>query len=207
MIDRNLRNLRRLRHYPDPFEDEDASSEHEGYVKWFGLWVREPTLFAVGFGLAGLMLALVIVRTALASFTTWLPTGALWFNIAFLASIVTLTFVACSMFVCGSIAVRRQIRHMNAQMARWDDATPEEVEEIVRAADRRINRRILWRTVCWMIAMAALFAIFGTTWLFAWGGPPAFIASTLVVVAVILAWSSRAYRIVPLVNRWMRRSS
>ena len=207
MIDRNLRDLIRMRRYTDPFEDDEPSPDHEGYIKWFGLWVKEPTLFAVGFGLAGLMLALVIVRTILASFTTWLPTGALWFNIAFLASIVTLTFVACSMFVSGSIAVRRQIRHMNAQMARWDDATPEEVEEIVRAADRRINRRIFWRTVCWMIAMAALFAIFGTTWLFPWGGPAVFIASTLAVVAVILAWSSRAYRIVPFVNRWMKRSS
>ncbi len=196
-----------MRRYTDPFEDDEPSPDREGYIKWFGLWVKEPTLFAVGFGLAGLMLALVIARTILASFTTWLPTGALWFNIAFLASIVTLTFVACSMFVSGSIAVRRQIRHMNAQMARWDDATPEEVEEIVRAADRRINRRIFWRTVCWMVAMAALFAIFGTTWLFPWGGPAVFIASTLAVVAVILAWSSRAYRIVPFVNRRMKRSS
>lgn len=206
MIDRNLRNLRWMRRYEDPFDDE-PSPEREGYVKWCGLWVKEPTLFAAGFGLAGLMLALVLIRAALASYTAWLPTGALWFEIAFLASIVTLTLVACSMFVCGSIAVRRQIRHMNAQIARWDDATPQEVEEIVRAADRQLNRRILWRVVLWLAALGALYAAFGTTLLFTWGGLPAFVASAAVAVAVSLLWSSRAYRILPFANRWMRRSS
>ena len=191
----------------DPFEDAEPSPDHEGYIKWFGLWIREPILFTVGFGLAGVMLALVIIRAVLVSYTTWLPTGALWFEIAFLASIITLTFVACSMFVSGSIAVRRQIRNMNAQIARWDDATPEEVDEIVREADRRLNRRIFWRVLLWLTAMAVLFAVFGTTFLFAWGGSMAFVVSTVVAVAVNLVWSSRVYRIFRLANRWTKRSS
>ena len=142
MIDRESSNLRRMRRYTDPFEDEGGASEREGYVKWLGLWVQERTLFGAGFGIAGLMLALIIARALLVGRVAWLPAGVLWFEIGFLAGIMVMSFLSCSMFVCGSIALRKQIRHMNAQMARWDDATPEEVEEIVRAADRRINRRV-----------------------------------------------------------------
>ncbi len=124
MIDRGSSNLRRMRRYTDPFEEEEGSSQREGYVKWFGLWVRERTLFIVGFGIAGLMLTLIIARALLAGRVAWLPAGTLWFEIGFLAGIMAMSFVSCSMFVCGSMALRRQIRHMNAQMARWDDATP-----------------------------------------------------------------------------------
>ena len=208
MIDRNLHNLRRMRHYRDPFEeDEGGISEREGYVKWFGLWVRERTLFIVGFGIAGLMLALIIARALLAGRAAWLPTGNLWFEIGFLAGILVMSFVSCSMFVCGSIAVRRQIRSMNAQMARWDDATPEEVEEVVRAADRRLNRRILWRALVWVAVIATFCAIFGTTLLFPWGGTLAFAASMVAIVAVSFGWSWQGNRILSFVGRLIKRSS
>ena len=207
MIDRNLYNLRRMRRYTDPFEDDGETSEREGYVKWFGLWIRERTLFIVGFGIAGLMLALIITRALLAGRVAWLPAGNLWFEIGFLAGVLVMSFLSCSMFVCGSIAVRRQIRHMNAQMARWDDATPEEVEEIVRAADRRINRRILWRAVVWVIVIAAFCALFGTTLVFPWGGTPAFAASMVAVVAVSFGWSWQGGRLLSFIGRRMKRSS
>ncbi len=207
MIDRDSSNRRRMRRYTDPFEDEGGISEREGYVKWFGLWVRERTLFIVGFGISGLMLALIITRALLAGRAAWLPTGTLWFEIGFLAGVLVMSFVSCSMFVCGSIAVRRQIRHMNAQMARWDDATPEEVEEIVRSADRRLNRRILWRAVVWVVVIAALCAIFGTPLLFPWGGTAAFAASMVALVAVSFAWSWQGYRMLSFVGRLVKRSS
>lgn len=207
MIDRESSNLRRMRRYTDPFEDEGGVSEREGYVKWFGLWVKERTLFVVGFGIAGLMLTLIVARALLAGRAAWLPTGTLWFEIGFLVGILVMSFVSCSMFVCGSIALRRQIRHMNAQMARWDDATPEEVEEIVRAADRRLNRRVLWRTVVWVAVIAALCAIFGTTLVFRWGGVPAFVASMVAFVVLSFAWSWQGNRILSLVRRPMKRST
>ena len=206
MIDRESSNLRRMRRYTDPFEDEGGVSEREGYVKWFGLWVKERTLFVVGFGIAGLMLTLIVARALLAGRAAWLPTGTLWFEIGFLVGILVMSFVSCSMFVCGSIALRRQIRHMNAQMARWDNATPEEVEEIVRAADRRLNRRVLWRAVVWVAVIATCCAIFGTTLLFHWGGAPAFAASMVAFVAVSFAWSWRGNRILSFVSRRMKRS-
>ena len=207
MIDRNLRNLRRMRRYTDPFEDEDPSAEHEGYVKWFGLWVKERTLFIVGFGIAGLMLVLILARALLAGRAAWLPTGTLWSEIGFMVGVLVMSFISCSMFVCGSIAVRRQIRHMNAQMARWDDATPEEVEEIVRAADRRLNRRTLWRALVWVVVVAACCAIFGTPLLFSWGGTAAFAASMVALVLVSFWWSWQGYRILSFVGRRMKRSS
>lgn len=206
MIDRESSNLRRMRRYTDPFEDEGGLSEREGYVKWFGLWVKERTLFVVGFGVAGLMLALIIARALLVGRAAWLPAGALWFEIGFLAGVLVMSFVSCSMFVCGSIALRKQIRHMNAQMARWDNATPEEVEEIVRAADRRLNRRVLWRTVVWVVVIAALCAIFGTPLVFPWGGVPAFVASMVAFVVLSFAWSWRGNRILSSVSRRMKRS-
>ncbi len=207
MIDRGSSNLRRMRRYTDPFDEEEGASEREGYVKWFGLWVRERTLFIVGFGIAGLMLALIIARALLAGRVAWLPAGTLWFEIGFLAGIMVMSFVSCSMFVCGSMALRKQIRHMNAQMARWDDATPEEVEEIVRAADRRLNRRVLWRTVVWVVVIAALCAIFGTTLLFPWGGVPTFVASMVAFVLLSFAWSWKGHRILSLVVRRIKRST
>ena len=207
MIDRESSNLRRMRRYTDPFDEEEGASEHEGYVKWFGLWVRERTLFIVGFGIAGLMLALIIARALLAGRVAWLPAGTLWFEIGFLAGIMVMSFVSCSMFVCGSIALRKQIRHMNAQMARWDDATPEEVEEIVRAADRRLNRHVLWRTVVWVVVIAGLCALFGTPLVFPWGGVPAFVASMVVFVAVSFAWSWKGHRILSFLVRRMKRSA
>ena len=207
MIDRESSNLRRLRRYADPFEDEGGASEREGYVKWLGLWVRERTLFVLGFGIAGILLALIIARVLLVGRVAWLPAGVLWFEIGFLAGVMVMSFVSCSMFVCGSIALRKQIRHMNAQMARWDDATPEEVEEIVRAADRRLNRRVLWRTVVWVAVIAALCAIFGTTLVFRWGGVPAFVASMVAFVVISFAWSWQGNRILSLVRRPMKRST
>ena len=206
MIDRDLSQLRRMRRYTDPFEDEAPSADREGYVKWLGLWVREPTLFAVGFSLVGVMLALVIARALLVGRAAWLPAGEWWFEIGFLAGIVLMCGVSCSMFVCGSIAVRRQIRHMNAQMARWDDATPEEVEEIVRATDRRLNRRIWTRTILWLIAMAVLFAIFGTTWLLPWGGIAAFVSSMVAAVVVSVLWTWQGDRVLSLGSRRVKRS-
>ena len=208
MIDRESSNLRRMRRYTDPFEeDEGETSEREGYVKWFGLWVRERTLFIVGFSIAGLMLAIIVARTLFAGRVAWLPAGTLWFEIGFLVGIMVMSFVSCSMFVCGSIALRKQIRHMNAQMARWDNATPEEVEEIVRAADRRLNRRVLWRTVVLVVVVAALCAIFGTTLLFRWGGVPAFVASMVAFVALSFAWSWKGHRILSFVVRRIKRST
>ncbi len=207
MIDRNLYELSRMRRYTDPFEDEEPSPDQEGYVKWFGLWVKEPTLFAVGFVLAGFLVALVIARALLVGRADWLPAGEWWFEIGFMAIIVLMCGVSCSMFICGSIAVRRQIRHMNARIARWDDATPDEVEQIVRAADRRLNQRILWRVVFWLAAMGGLFAIFGTTLLFPWGGTPAFIASTAAAVVVSVLWNWQANRVFAFANRWMKRPS
>lgn len=206
MIDRNPNDLNRRRRYTDPFEDEGDGSEREGYVKWLGLWVREPTLFAVGFGLAGLMMALVIARALLAGRAPWLPAGELWFEIGFLISIVLMCLVSTSMFVCGSIAVRQQFRQMNAQMARWDDATPEEVEEIVRAADRRLNRRMWWRAAFWIAAMVTLLVIFGTTLLFPWGGTTAFVISMVVTVTVSFVWNWQGSRIFFLAVRRMKRS-
>ena len=206
MIDRDLSHLRRMRRYADPFEDAEPSADREGYVKWFGLWVREPTLFAIGLSLAGAMLALVITRALLVDRAAWLPAGEWWFEIGFLASIVLMCGVCCSMLVCGSIAIRRRIRHMNAQMARWDDATPEEVEEIVRAADRTFNRRIWRRTIFWLVAMAALFVIVGTTWLFPWGGTVAFVASVVAAVAASVVWSWQGDRIWSLGSRRVKRS-
>ena len=206
MIDHDLSRLRRMRRYTDPFEDEGPSPDREGYVKWFGLWVREPTLFAVGFSLAGVMLGLVMARALLVGRAAWLPAGEWWFEIGFLAVIVLMCGVSCSMFVCGSVAVRRQIRHMNAQMARWDDATPEEVEEIVRAADRRFYRRIWRRTVFWLVVMVALLVIVGTTWLFPWGGTVAFVASIAAVVVASVVWSWQGDRVLSVVGRRMKRS-
>ena len=207
MIDRESSNLRRMRRYTDPFEDEGGASEREGYVKWLGLWVRERTLFGAGFGIAGILLTLIIARALLVGRVAWLPAGVLWFEIGFLAGIMVMSFVSCSMFVCGSIALRKQIRHMNAQMARWDNATPEEVEEIVRAADRRLNRRVLWRTVVLVVVVAALCAIFGTTLLFRWGGVPAFVASMVAFVAFSFAWSWKGHRILSFVVRRIKRST
>ena len=206
MIHRNPNDLNRRRRYRDPFEDEEDVSEREGYVKWFGLWLREPTLFAVGFGLAGLMITLVIARALLAGRAHWLPAGELWFEIGFLACIVLMCIVSTSMFVCGSITLRRQFRRMNAQMARWDDATPEEVEEIVRAAERRLNRRMWWRALVWIAGMVALLVIFGTTLLFPWGGTTAFIISMAVAVAMSFVWSWQGSRIFALAVRRMKRS-
>ena len=206
MIDRESSNLRRMRRYTDPFEDEGGASGREGYVKWFGLWIRERTLFVVGFGIAGFMLALIIARALLLGRVAWLPTGEWWFEIAFLTGILVMSFVSCSMFVCGSMAIRQQIRQMNAQMARWDDATPEEVEEAVRAADRRLNRRMWWRGAVWIAAMVVLLVVFGTPLLFPWGGTAGFIISTVVAVTLSFLWSWQGSRIFSLAVRRVKRS-
>lgn len=142
MIDRYRSNLSRTRRYADPFGDEGAASDRDVYVRWLGLRCKERTLFVVGLTLAGIMVALLVAKSLLDGRVSWLPTGVLWFEIGFLTCIVLMSITACSMFICGSIAVRRQIRDMNAQIARWDDATPEEVEAIVRESDRRLNRRV-----------------------------------------------------------------
>lgn len=206
MIERNLRDLNRRRRLTDSFEAEEDVSEREGYVRWFGLWVREPTLFAVGFGLVGFMLALVMARALLAGRAAWLPAGELWFEVGFLASILVVCFVATSMFVCASVAVRQQIRQMNAQMARWDDATPEEVEEIVRSADRRLNRRMLRRAAVWMAAMVALVVIFGTPLVFPWGGTVPFVISAVVFVTLSLLWTWQGSRMFSLAVGRIKRS-
>ena len=206
MIDRDLSDLSRMRLYRDPFEDGEVSSDHEGDVKWLGLWLKERTLFVVGLALAGILISLVITKSLLAGHASWLPTGTLWFEIGFLACIVLMSIVSCSMFICGSLAIRREIREMNAQMARWDDATPEEVEAIVRESDRRLNRRILWRALFWLAAMLVLFAIFGTTLLFHWGGTAAFVVSMVAAVVASAMWTWRANRILSLANRWLKRS-
>ena len=206
MIDRNLHDLNRRRRYTDPFEDEEDVSEREGYVKWFGLWLRESTLFGVGLSITGLMLAVIVARALLAGRVPWLPAGEWWFEIAFLATILLMSGVACSMFVCGSVAIRQQIRQMNAQMARWDDATPEEVEEVVRAADRRLNRRMWWRGAVWLAAMVVLLVVFGTPLLFPWGGTTAFVISTVVTIALSFLWSWQGSRIFSLAVRRIKRS-
>ena len=206
MIDRYRSNLRRTRRYADPFGEEGAASDRDVYVRWLGLRCKERTLFVVGLTLAGIMVALLVAKSLLDGRVSWLPTGVLWFEIGFLTCIVLLSITACSMFICGSIAVRRQIRNMNAQIARWDDATPEEVEAIVRESDRRLNRRVFWRALFWLVAMLALFALFGTTLLFPWGGTAAFVASVLTVVAATAIWSWRGSRILSFANRWVKPS-
>ena len=206
MINRNRYDLNRQRRYPEPFEDEEVTAEREGYIKWFGLWLKEPTLFALGFGLAGLTLVLVLARALLAGRAPWLPVGELWFEIGFLASVVLISIVTLSMFVSGSVAIRQQIRQMNAEMARWDDATPEEVEEIVRAADRRLDRRMWRRGLVWMVAIVVLVAVFGTPLLFPWGGTVAFVVSTVVFVTLNFLWNWQGSRICSLAVRRIKRS-
>ena len=112
------------------------------------------------------MVAVLVAKTQLSNRVAWLPSGALWFELAFLGLIMLMSFTAFSMFYCGSMTYRRQIKETNARMARRDNATPEEVEEVVRQTDKRLNRQSLLRTLLCAAAIVALFPIFGTTVVF-----------------------------------------
>ena len=203
MIDRNRTELERLRRYHDP--DDPAEAEHpRGYVKWFGIWLKEGTIFRVGFGLCFTMVALLVAKTQLSKRVEWLPSGELWFELAFLGLIMLMSFTALSMFYCGSMTFKRQIREVNARMARSDNATPDEVEEVMRQTDKRLNRQVLYRTLFCAAAVAIIYPIFGTTLIFPWGGILAFFG---MVIAVMVAVSVPLYfrtEIADHLRRWLR---
>ena len=102
MIDRNLYNLRRMRRYTDPFEDDGETSEREGlrqvvrpvdqraHVVHRGFRDRGPHARPDNHaGAAGRPRRLAARRN-------------LWFEIGFLAGVLVMSFLSCSMFVCGS---------------------------------------------------------------------------------------------------------
>ena len=181
MINRNRSELEIIRRYHDP-DDEDRAEDTQGYVKWFGLWLTESSIFRIGFGLCGLMVALLVFKTMLFNRFEWVPNGALWYEFGFLGMIIVLSFTAFSMFYCGAMTLKRQIRDMEVRMARRDNATPEEIEEVIRQTDRRLNRQMMLRALFSALAIIALFPIFGTTLIFPWGNILAFIGALVVVV-------------------------
>ena len=203
MIDRNKSELERIRRYRDPDEDAEETGEQRGYIKWFGLWLKEGSIFRIGFGLCFLMVAVLIAKTQLADRVAWLPSGAWWFEIAFLALIMVMSFTAFSMFYCGSMTYRRQIREINARMARRDNATPEEVEEVVRQTDKRLNRQSLLRTLLCAAAIIVLFPIFGTTMIFAWGDILPFFGMLILVIGIMTALLYFRSEIAGMLNRWL----
>ena len=52
MINRNKSELERIRRHRDPDDDVGETDERRGYVKWFGLWLREGSIFRIGSGCA-----------------------------------------------------------------------------------------------------------------------------------------------------------
>jgi uncharacterized RDD family membrane protein YckC len=128
------------------------------------------------------MVALLVAKTQLADRVAWLPNGAIWFELTFLGVIMLMSFVALSMFYCGSMTFKRQIREINARMARSDNATPEEVEAVLRETDKRLNRQALYRALFCVATIAILYPTFGTTLIFPWGGVLAFFGILIVVV-------------------------
>lgn len=187
MIDRNKSELERIRRYQDLDDDVEATGERRGYIKWFGIWLKESSIFRIGFGLCFLMVAVLVAKTQLVDRVAWLPGGALWFEIAFLGLIMLMSFTAFSMFYCGSMTYRRQIRETNARMARRDNATPEEVEEVVRQTDKRLSRQSLQRTLICVAAIIVLYPTFGTTLIFPWGGILPFFGMLLLTLGFMTA--------------------
>lgn len=205
MIDRNRSELELIRRYHDP-DDEDRAEDTRGYVKWLGLWLKEGSIFRIGFGLCGLMVALLGVKTMLFNRFEWVPNGALWYEFGFLGIIMVLSFTAFSMFYCGSMTFKRQIRDIEVRMARRDNATPEEIEEVIRQTDKRLNRQTLFRALFSALAIIVLFPIFGTTLIFPWGDVIPFIGALVVVVGGgSTLWYCRG-EIMRRLGSWFRRA-
>ena len=190
MMNRNKYELERLRRYRDPDDEDDANdaAESHGRVKWFGIRLKESYIFRIGFGLVFLMVALLYAKTQLGDRVAWIPNDALWFNLGFLAFMMLLSFTSFSMFYCGSMTFKRQIREMDERMARRDNATPEEVQEIVRQSEKRLNRRAWLRSLFFVIVFVALFPVLGTELLFPWGGVLPFVGALAVVFGGAFVW-------------------
>ena len=206
MIDRNKSELERIRRYHDPDDDVEDTGERRGYIKWFGIWLKEGSIFRIGFGLCFLMVAVLVAKTQLAKRVAWLPSGELWFELAFLGLIMVMSFTSFSMFYCGSMTYRRQIKEINARMARRDNATPEEVEEVVRQTDKRLNRQSLLRTLLCAGVIIVLYPIFGTTLILSWGGVLPFFGMLILVIGILAAVLYFRSEIAGILSRWLGQS-
>ena len=206
MIDRNRSELELIRRYQDR-DDFFEAADTRGYVKWFGLWLKEGTVLRIGFGLCLLMLTVLVAKTQVFSRFAWVPNGVAWYEFAFLGVILVISFTSFSLFYSASMAYRRQIRDMEVRMARRDNATPEEVKELLRQTDKRLQRQTLLKLLFCALSIAVLFPIFGTTLIFPWGGILPFIGMLVVVVGgVPTLWYCRG-NIGRFFGSWSRKTT
>lgn len=189
MMNRNKSELERARRYHNP-DAEDLAKEDSlpDRVPWFGLQLKTRTVHLVGFGLTGLMIALVCVRWWFADDIPGLPYDTIWFTILFLAAMLVMSYIAISMFRAATNAYRQEIREMDARTAREDNATEEEVEEYVRQSDKKLGRKVLRRNLYFLAAGVVLFPTLGTELIFPWGGVVYFILGMVAFVAVSVVW-------------------
>lgn len=189
MINRNKSELERARRYHDPDADDLAEDDvFRSRVPWFGLRLKTGTIFRVGFGLVGLMIALVCVWWQFADDIPGLPHDALWFNILFLLVVMLMSFISFSMFRAATNVFRQEIRDIDARMARQDDATEEEVEEYVRQSDKKLNRKMLWRNLYFLGALVVLYPTVGSKLIFPWGNIIYFFLGLVAFIVVSFVW-------------------
>ena len=188
MMNRNKSQLERINRYRDPDDGPPDEGDAPQRVPWFGLRLKTATIFRVGFGMVGLMLALICARFTVADRIPGLPHDTLWFNIVFVAVVMLLSFTSFSMFRAATNVFRQEIREIDARMARRDDATEEEVEEYVRQSDKQLNRRMFWRNVYFMAALVILYPTLGSTLIFPWGNIVYFILGMLVALGSAIVW-------------------
>lgn len=189
MMNRNRSELERARRYHNPDADDLAKDESShDRVPWFGLQLKPSTIYLVGFGIGGLMIALVCVRWWFADDIPGLPHDTIWFTILFLAVMALMSFTAFSMFRAATNVFRQEIREIDARVARQDNATEEEVEEYVRQSDKKLSRKTLWRNLYFLAAGVILFPTLGTELIFPWGEAIYFILGMVGFIAVSFVW-------------------
>lgn len=189
MMDRNKSELERARRYRDPDAVELAKKESsQERVPWFGRQLKPSTIYGVGFGIGGLIIALVCARWLFADDIPWLPHDSLWFTILFLAVMLALSFIPFSMFHATTNVFRQEIREIDARTARRDNATEEEVAEYVRQSDKKLNRQNLWRTLYFLAAGIILFPTLGSPLIFPWGNTMYFILGMVAVMVASAVW-------------------
>ena len=203
MINRNKSELERIRRYHDPDDDAEHADNRTGYIKWFGIWMKEGCIFRIGFGLCFLMVAAVVAKSQLANRVAWLPSGEMWFELVFLGVIMVMSFTSFSMFYCGSMTYRRQIKEMDARMARRDNATPEEVAEVMRQTEKRLNRQSWLRTLLFAAALIILYPIFGAGWIFPWGGVVPYWGVFVVTLGLLTGLLYFRREIAGAIGRWL----
>lgn len=186
MVNRNKSELDLVRRYYDP-DDLEVTPPLQNRVSWFGLRLRVGTVIAVGFGNAALMVALVVLRWQFGDRIPWLPDEGLWFDIAFLAFIIVMSFISFTMFRAATNMFRQEIRAIDTRMARRDHATEEEVQEFVRQSEREMNRRMTLRWIVILAVIVPIFPIFGTKLIFPWGGVGPLAGAALLAMVLICA--------------------